>query len=172
MGEEKLDKNRIEEINESCVEEKKTVRKNRLIKTAKTSTKVVAVFIVALFLLNGLAVAQSTSIDVDVNKLPYDNTFGIDQEVTLNLMNVNGKTTLLVIFDGVSLEASDINVYLNGDSIGTIEKGTANLFIITISGGSSLRFYALAGMHIRVKRWKVQWFTVRVMRKYLGKSFV
>ncbi|MDI6916941.1 MAG: PKD domain-containing protein, partial [Thermoplasmatales archaeon] len=134
------------------IENRKISGKSRLIKTAKTSTKLVAVFIVALFLLNGLAVAQSTSIDVDVNRLPYDSTFGIDQEVTLNLMNINGKTTLLVTLDGVSSEVADINLYLNSKSIGTVEKNTANLFIITITGGSSLRFYALAGMHVRVEK--------------------
>ena len=39
-------------------ENRKILGRNRLIKTAKTSTKVIAMFIVALFLLNGLAVAQ------------------------------------------------------------------------------------------------------------------
>ena len=85
--------NGVEGINGNC--DGRTVRKNRMIKTAKNSTKIIASCIVVIFLLNNFAaMAQNTEniqeIDIE-NDLPWTHTWTSQEQVTICLKNVNGQ---------------------------------------------------------------------------------
>lgn len=141
--------NGVEGINANCYG--RTVRKNRLIKTAKTSTKVIVVCIVGLFLLNNFsAMAQNSEntqeIDVE-NDLPWMHTWTNQEQVIIYLKNVNNQKNLLLKFENPI--ASELIV--NDEVFDTIENGITNIFIFVINNATTLNFQVDAGTKLTIE---------------------